>query len=545
MTATSLAPSSTYQAPAHAHRPPAALVVFALVVAIPLLTPLMTLAWQAILGGPWNGVLRPGRVLELGFNTLLLAAAVVASSLGIGLVTAWLTSRTDIPGRRWWLTVAALPLVIPSYVGALALLGATGRQGLLSTIIAPLGFGPVPAPRGFVGAWLALTLFTYPYVHLLAVPAFRSLDRGQEEAARGLGAGRIRLFTTVTMPQVGSAIRSSVLLVALYTMADFGAVSLLQFDTFTRAIYLQYAGRIDRRPATVLAMALIVMALAVVLAERQSQREPGRPASSIKRSLPVVRLGSGSKLAGLGFLSVLATVSLVLPVAILIGWWLRGIRAGRESSLVWIELGRSLGISLLAAMLAAAVAIPLSILTVRYRSRLGRIIENSVWAVYSLPHLTVGLAILLTGVGLLLPLYQTIPLLLLAYLTMFLAQALGPVQAALRRIPSSLEEASRALGKSAMATAGRITVPLIAPGLLAGTGLVFLTTMKELPATLLLRPTGFETLAVRIWSATSEGFYTRAAIAAVVLLLVSAVPLHLLVAKDLHGASDLHETMAG
>ena len=117
---------------------------------------------------------------------------------------------------------------------------------------------------------------------------------------------------------------------------------------------------------------------------------------------------------------------------------------------------------------------------------------------------------------------------------MFLPQALGPAQVALRKVSPSLEEASRSLGRPPIATALKVTLPLIAKGLLAGGGLVFLTTMKELPATLLLRPTGFETLAVRIWSTTSEGFYTRASFAALVLIAVSAVPLHLLIARDLH-----------
>jgi iron(III) transport system permease protein len=532
--ATSLAPSPALPGPAKTHRSPRGLVVFAALVGVPLLIPLVLLAWRAVWGGPWKGLLPAGRLFELALNTLLLVAAVVVSASAIGLLTAWLTSRTDLPGRLWWSTLAALPLVIPSYVGALALLGATGRQGLVTELIAPLGLGPLPTPRGFLGAWIALSLFTYPYVHLLTVPAIRALDQGQEEAARGFGAGRMRLLRTVTLPQLSAALRSSALLVALYTMADFGAVSLLHFDTFTRAIYLQYAGRLDRRPATVLALALMIIAVTVVWVERRSRPQPGMATGSVKRPLAPVHLRTQSKIAGVGFLGLLVVASLLLPVAILVGWWVRGMRAGREASLVWVELGRSVGVSVTAAVIAAAVAVPLAMLTVRYRSKIGRLVESTVWTVYSLPHLTVGLAVLLTGVSLLVPLYQTLPLLLFAYVAMFLAQTLGPAQAFLARVPISLEEASRSLGKSETVTAFRVTVPLMSPGLLAGAGLVFLTTMKELPATLLLRPTGFETLAVRIWSATSEGFYTRASIAALVLLVASAVPLQLLVARELH-----------
>jgi iron(III) transport system permease protein len=240
-----------------------------------------------------------------------------------------------------------------------------------------------------------------------------------------------------------------------------------------------------------------------------------------------------------GFLLVVSVASVGLPVAILAGWWLRGMGEGRAGGSVVMELLRSVGVSGVVGVVAAAVTLPVAYLTVRYRSRAGRVVENTAWATYSLPHLTVGLAVLATGANVITPLYQTLPLLLIAYLAMFLAQALGPVQAALRRVPISLEEASRALGRSALGTLRRITLPLMIPGLAAGAGLVFLTTMKELPATLLLRPTGFETLAVRVWSATSEGFYTRGALAALVLLVVAAIPLHFFVVRDLHRAVDL------
>ena len=167
-----------------------------------------------------------------------------------------------------------------------------------------------------------------------------------------------------------------------------------------------------------------------------------------------------------------------LPVAILIRWWTRGTLAGRETVAVWSELGRSLTVSVLAASLIVLVALPLAVLTVRYRSRVGQAAETVAWTVSALPHITVGLAVLLTGVSLLLPLYQSLALLLFAYLMMFLPQALGPAQVALRKVSPSLEEASRSLGRPPLATAFKVTLPLIMKGLLAGAGLVFLTTMK-------------------------------------------------------------------
>ena len=532
--ATSQAPSQALQLPVRRHRAPRGLVTVTALLVLPLVFPLVYLLWNAVSAGPLDGVLPPGRLLELGLNTLRLVVSVVCGSSLIGLATAWLTSRTNIRGRRAWSTMAALPLVVPSYVGALALLGATGREGMVTELIAPLGLGPVPIPRGFWGAALALVLFTYPYVHLTLVPAFRSLDPSLEEVARGLGARRRRLLRTVTLPQIAPALRNAGLLVALYTMADFGAVSLLGYDTFTRAIFLQYAGRLDRRPATLLASVLMLVALAVLWADRASQRKRGVTGGrSVRPQRPSV-LSRGGSIAAHLFLSIVCLFSIVLPVAILIRWWVRGTLAGRETVAIWSELGNSLSVSAMAALLIVLVAVPMAVLTVRYRSVVGNAAQTAAWTMFGLPHITVGLAVLLTGVSLVFPLYQTLPLLLFAYVMMFLPQALGPAQVALRGVSPSLEEASRSLGRPPIMTALKVTLPLISKGLLAGAGLVFLTTMKELPATLLLRPTEFETLAVRIWSATSEGFYTRASFAALVLIAVSAVPLHLLIARDLH-----------
>jgi iron(III) transport system permease protein len=181
-----------------------------------------------------------------------------------------------------------------------------------------------------------------------------------------------------------------------------------------------------------------------------------------------------------------------------------------------------------------AAAIPLAILTIRYAGKRTRLLESISWSAYSLPHLAVGLGFLVLALRFVPALYQTVPLLLIAYVAMFLPQALSAAQMGLRQIGTSIEEASHGLGVGSLGTLRRITLPLLWPSLLAGGALVFLTVMKELPATLLLRPTGFETLAVRIWSASSELFYTQASVAALALVAISAVPLYTLVARDLH-----------
>jgi iron(III) transport system permease protein len=246
------------------------------------------------------------------------------------------------------------------------------------------------------------------------------------------------------------------------------------------------------------------------------------------------QLRGASRLGAVLFLTVLVGAALVLPAGVLLWWAIRGLSQGIALESLVPETLNSALVASLAVVATLAATIPLATLTVRHRNRFSNALETIAWSTYSLPHLAVGLAFLVLALRALPGLYQSVPLLVIAYLAMFLPQALGATQTALRQVSPSLEEASRSLGRSGLGTLIRIVLPIITPGLAAGAALVFLTVMKELPATLLLRPTGFETLAVRIWSAASESLYTRASAAALVLLAISAVPLHLLASRDLH-----------
>ncbi|MFO7547588.1 MAG: iron ABC transporter permease [Acidimicrobiia bacterium] len=512
-------------------RAPALLWGLAVLAVVPALVPIGLLAWTVLDGGITTGI-STRRLLELMWSTALLVGAVTATAGILGVATAWLTTRTDLSGRRAWSIVLTLPLVIPSYVGAIALLGASGSRGMLTTLLAPIGLGPVPTFRGFWAAWAALSLWNYPFVHLLAVPSLRRMDPALEEAARGLGASRRRTFLTVVFPQLRPALAASGLLVALYTLSDFGAVSLLGYETFTRAIYTQFRGRLDVGPALYLSGVLVLIALVLVAFERRTRGRMAYHADRPTRPARRWRLLGGTRVVAVAFLATLTALALVLPATVLAWWTVRGLRLGVELGSVLTETFRSAFVSSLAAAVIALAAIPLAIVTVRHRNRLSGALESTAWATYSLPHLAVGLAFLVLALRALPLLYQSITLLVIAYVAMFLPQALGATQAALRQVGPHLEEASRSLGHSGATTLRRIVLPLIAPGLAAGATLVFLTVMKELPATLLLRPTGFETLAVRIWSAASEGLYTRASAASLVLLAVSTVPLYLLVSRE-------------
>lgn len=498
-------------------------------VLIPVVVPVIALFLRTLASGNAAlDVVFNTRTLALVVRSTILTVLVTASATAIGIGTAWITVRSDLRGRRAWAVAAAMPLVIPSYVLALAFLAAGGPRGIVADLT-PLVF---PTPVGLLGAWLALTLSTYPFVLLTAAAALHRVDPALEEAARGLGASSWKVFRTVTLPQLRPAVGAGALLAALYTLSDFGAVSLLRFDSFTRVIYAQYQGRLDRTPAAVLSVVLIVIALVIIWAEGRTRGRAVYHGRGPQRAAKPHRLSRNGRVGSIGFLTLLVTAGLLLPIAVLVAWVARATLAGDEIRVVWEAAVGSLVGSSLAAILAMAAAIPIVILAVRHRDRASTALDRSVYVVFSLPHITVALAVVFFAVRYLGPFYQSLALLVVVYATIFLAQATGAARASLLQVNPHLEEAARSLGKRPLRTMTQITVPLMWKGLLAGGALVFLTTMKELPATLLLRPTGFDTLAVRIWSAAEELFYGRAALSALLLLAISAVPMYFLVVRQ-------------
>ena len=496
-------------------------------VILPTLLAPISLAWQVVARGTGPTV-SSTRLIELAVNTLGLAVAVTATALAIGTLTAWLTSRNDLPGRRVWRIAAALPLVVPSYVAALTIIGATGPAGLVARWLGVT----VTIPYGFVGAWIALSVFLAPMAHLIVTPALGLIDPATEEAATGLGASRRRVFFTITLPQLRPALVSAGLMVGLYTISDFGAVSLIRFDTFTRVIYTLYEGQIDRRPAAALSLLLMVVAIAILAIERRTRTRAGYHLTRTKRLRRLTKLGLGGKAISTLFLTSYVVVALVLPVTVLVFWMRRSVAAGQDLGIVWSETSRSLLIAVVAAGVAALASLPTAMVTTWRRARLSTLAESATWAIYALPHITVGVALVGFALDWFRPLYQTVGVLLLAYLSMFLAQSVSSTQDALRRASPDLEQASRGLGVGPLGTLRRVIGPIARPGLLAGSALVYLSVLKELPATLLLRPNGFDTLAIRVWSATGEGFYGRASAAALALLAVAIVPLLVLTYRD-------------
>ena len=467
------------------------------------------------------------RALDTLLRTAALTAAVVVSSVAIALPIGWLTVRTDLPGRRLWAVLLTLPLVIPSYVGAYLLVAALGPHGMLQEA---LGVDHLPSIYGFPGAWLVLTLFTYPLVLIPLRATLRRIDPQLEDAARAMGRGPLEVFRTVVMPQLWPVLAAGSLLVALFTISDFGAVSILRFRSFTSEIYIAYQSSFDRVAAAALGAVLVVAMLALLFA-----------ASRVRGSRAVHRLGPGTlrptqpyrlgrwRWPALAFCSLVVLIAFALPVGVLIYWASKGISTGSTSLNTIAALGgNSLLIAAWAAVIGAVAALAVAALVVRYPSPVSRLVERLSHAGYALPGILVALGLVFFATRAVPALYQTIALLVFAMTIHYLPLAIGPTASSLVQLSPRIEEAARGMGRGPAEVFRTITIPLARGGMMAGAALVFLHAMKELTVTLILAPIGFSTLATDIWTQTTYGFYEASAIPALVLLAVSIVPVYLL-----------------
>jgi len=306
----------------YGRRAPRLLVVTAGLVALGAVLPLAYLALRALSADHSARALTPVSItVELAWDTAILALGVVGATLVVGVPLAWLVVRTDLPGRRIWGLAASLPLVIPSFVAALALLGAFAPRGLVQEALEPIGVDRLPEVTGYWGALVALTLSTYPYVYLLTASGLRSVDPTAEEAARSLGAGRFRVFAAVTLPSLRPSIAAASLLVALYVLSDFGVVSLMGYSTLTTGIYVRYESLLALESAAILALVLVALALAIVLVASRWRLRGAiyRSTPGAGRSAQVVRLGRW-RWPALAFCTAVVGLFLVLPVGVL-AWW--------------------------------------------------------------------------------------------------------------------------------------------------------------------------------------------------------------------------------
>ena len=451
-------------------------------------------------------VLRP-RSFELLGNSLLLAICVSVSAVIIGSLQAWLSVRTTVKGRAVFAILSALPLAMPSYVTAYTF-----------TALLP-GF------KGFAASWLVLTIGTAPYVYLAVSATLLRTDAATEEVARSLGSGKWNVFRRVTWPAVRPAAVSGAMLSALYALSDFGAVSILSFDTFTRAIYSAYRSSFDRSGAASLAVILVVITIALLILE-PTLRGKNLQTDGRTRRTSLMQLGKLEWLA-LAFLTAWTIISLVLPAFSLFRATQLGLSEVNFGEITR-ALVNSLSYALAGGLIAVVFGVAISLLTVRFRSKLSIAFDRTIWITHAVPGIVVALSLVFLSNRILPQIYQTSALVLIAYLILFLPNAIAAMQTPISQVPRSLDEIAASLGASRIATIKRVLIPIAGPGILAGAALVSLSVLKELPATLLLRETGVETLATRLWNETSVSAYAAAAPYALLLVVVAGIPAWLL-----------------
>ena len=473
-------------------------------------------------------------VLTLLSNTLLLFFAVIFSSLFLGLLISILTVRYEFPASKILFSLTILPLVIPSYIGALTYVSAFSPKGLFVNLFSKYGVSEIIGIEGFAGSWIVLTLFTYPYVQLICSSALRNLDSTVEDAARSLGVKKIKMYTKVVIPRLKKPIIYSSLLVGLYVISDFGAVSLMKYGTMTKAIYSYYVININGDPVIFYSTILILLALVISFAQRGSELSRSAKVSGTPREIKKIKLSQKNKVLVLAFFGIVIFFSLLLPVGVLSYWLIRGLANGNSVSGALSGVVGSLTAASVTSVFAMVIATPIVVMISQYRSKFGDLFEKVTLTLYGLPHIAIGISMLFITIKIFPAIYQTFTTLIISYLIVFLPQAVGGGQASMEQVKLSYIEASSGLGLSKLNTFFKVTFPLIYRGLVAGAALVFLSTMKELPQTLLLRPTGFSTMAVDIWSYASEALFTQAAFSAFILLAISAFPTYILSTRNLN-----------
>nr|WP_264669656.1 iron ABC transporter permease [Arthrobacter sp. VKM Ac-2550] len=455
-------------------------------------------------------IFRP-RVGELLFNTVALVLATVPLCIVIGIAAAWLVERTQLPGARFWSLVLAAPLAVPAFVNSYA---------WVSTI---------PSLGGVGGGTLISVLSYYPLVYIPAAAALRRMDPALEQSAASLGLGRWRTFFRVILPQLWLPITGGALLVGLHLLAEFGAFSMIRFPTFTTAIMEQYQSTFNGAAANMLASVLVFICLLMLLAESRLRGNAryARLGSGVASRPPALPLGRYRVAAVVGVLA-LAVLALGVPLGNILRWLVAGGAEIWNLPVIGETLLQTLGFGVAGALLTVVLAFPVAWLAVRYPGWFTKMLESTNYITSSLPGIVVALAFITVAINFARPLYQTVPLVIAAYVLLFLPRALVNLRAGLAQAPQELEEAARSLGSSPFRTFFRVTLRLTAPAAAGGAALVFLGIANELTATLLLAPTGVNTLATRFWALSSEIDYTGAAPYALILILLSLPMTYLL-----------------
>lgn len=478
--------------------------------------PLGYVVWGAVSVGwtrAYELVVRP-RVGELLFNTVALVVVTVPLCVLIGVAVAWLVERTDLPGRAFWRPLFVAPLAIPAFVNSYAWVG------------------EIPSLNGLWAGVLITTLSYFPFMYLPVAATLRRLDPAVEESARALGSDAVGVFFRVVLPQLRLAVLGGSLLIAVHLLAEYGAFAMVRFDTFTVAIFQQFQVTFDGAAGSMLAGVLVVLCLVLLFAEAGARGRVryARIGTGAPRAAVPAHLGRNAFPATLGLIA-LAVLAIGVPAWTILRWlWIGGARVWDVGEIT-NALGQTVALAAVAAALTTVLAFPVAWVAVRSHGPLARAVEGANYVTSSLPGIVTALALVTVAIHYARPLYQSAPLIVFAYVLLFMPRALVNVRAGLAQVPPGLEEASRSLGRSPSATFLRVTLRLTAPAAAAAASLVFVAVATELTATLLLAPTGTRTLSMLFWSFSSELDYASAAPYALTLVVLT-IPVTLILFRQ-------------
>jgi iron(III) transport system permease protein len=534
---------------------PLAPSVVALVLCIPALAPLVVIAYAAFSPDAeiWSHLSR--YVLpEVTANTLLLVTGVALLSGVFGTVLAWLTAMCEFPGRRFFEWALLLPLAIPAYVLAFVAVGFLDYAGPFQTLLREL-FGSsawFPRIRSLGGAIFVLSLATYPYVYLLARSAFLTQGRRALEAAQSLGYSRVAASWKVALPMARPWIFAGIALTAMETLADFGAVYIFNVRTFTTAIYGAWFGMRSVDTALQLAGVLMLFVLAVFVLERRSRASAGFAiARDVSRESPRLILSPIMRRLASALSGTIFTIAFLLPVIQLAIWAYKSLG---DLDLRYIGfISRSLLLAASAAVVIVAAGLVLAYILRRFPAKLSHAMIRLATMGYAIPGTVLAVGVLVPiiflnnalqdllrgwlGEGAPVLMFQgTLMAVLLGYMARFLAVGFNPIESGLQRITRSVDEAAISLGVSGAALLRRVHLPLLRTSLATAATLVFVDVMKEMPITLIVRPFGWDTLAIRVFEMTAEGEWQRAALPAVAIVLAGLVPVALLTRRGAYVA---------
>lgn len=489
-----------------------ALTGLAFVSAAVSLVPLWYLGVQSFSKGlsPFLGEIFQWRTATLIVRSLVLTATVTAGSVLIGTFAAWVTALSGVRGRIALTIAFSLPLALPSYLSAFAWVSW------------------LPGLSGFTGATIVLTFACYPYVMLPVAAAMSRLNPVHEDIARTMGRRQRDIMREIILPQVRRPIASGALLVALYALSDFGAVAAMRHEVFTWVIYGAYRAGFNPTRAATLSVVLVAAAVAITLVEtfvRGRDYSASRGESERTRTARVSRKTYTVALAG----SVAVLVpAIVVPVVNIVSWTGRSTTRDTEWAEVIGATSQSFLNGSITALVTLALALPVAWCAVRGMSSLARVPERLSYVTHSLPGIVVAISIVYVGIRVARPWYQQTPLLVFGQVIIFLPVMVASIRAAFEKTPRGLEEMAQTLGSDPFRTFVRVTLPIALPGLLAGSALTMLAAVKELPVTLLLRPTGMDTLSTKIWDFSTVSDYAAVGPFAVAMLLLAALPTALL-----------------